>query len=105
MGFLHSTAADQRLRKRFRAVCAVTNAPCHICIRRGTPIELARIDYAAVGGPWSFECDHLQPIENGGELMSFENLGASHKRCNRAKGTRDIDKDPEYQGNWTVPDW
>ena len=64
------------------------------------------IDYAATRGPWMFEADHIQPVEQFPELvMDWNNLAASHRRCNRQKHTPDIAKDVEYQGGWVRPDW
>lgn len=106
MGYLHSAAAYQRLRRRFRDVCQRTDARCHLCLRRGVDLDLARIDYSATSGPWMFEVDHVKSVEQYPELMmDLNNWSPSHRRCNRMKHTRDIDKDVEYQGGWQVPDW
>ena len=75
MGYLHSTAAYQRLRRRFREVCERTNARCYLCIRRGVDLDLATIDYAATSGPWMFEADHIESVERFPELlMSWDNM-------------------------------
>lgn len=73
----------QRLRvecfKRDRA----RNAPCHICGQR--------IDYAAKPSttPDSYEPDHLRSVDRFPELALLpENVAASHRRCNRARGKK-----------------
>jgi hypothetical protein len=101
VGELHWSAPYQRLRRRFREVCRRTNARCFICIARGD-YENAGIDYQATSGPWMFECHHIRPVEQfPALLMTWENLAASHQRCNRSLGPRDI----EQQGPWIKADW
>jgi hypothetical protein len=102
VGYLHQTGPYQRLRRRFREVCRRTNARCYICIARGN-YEMAGIDYSATSGPWMFEVHHIRSVEEYPELvLCWENLAASHRRCNRQLGTKDLET---QGGRWIKPTW
>jgi 5-methylcytosine-specific restriction endonuclease McrA len=56
-------------------------AVCHIC---GQPIDYS---VPASSTPDSWEPDHLIPVAKAPELeLDLDNVAASHKRCNRARG-------------------
>lgn len=62
------------------------NAQCHICKGARGPI-----DYAAKPSstPLSWEPDHIKPRSRYPELaLDMSNIGASHKVCNREKGSK-----------------
>ncbi|MFA1703036.1 HNH endonuclease [Mycobacterium intracellulare] len=67
---------------------------------------MAAIDYEApANSPWSFELDHINPVESHPHLaLDPSNWVPSHCRCNRSKGTKSIES-IEQQGTWTKPDW
>jgi 5-methylcytosine-specific restriction endonuclease McrA len=94
----------QQLRARFKAHCRMRNALCHICVERGD-IEHAQIDYNAPPlSPNAFECDHIRPWETHPQARYlWNNLAASHSRCNRARGARTTT--PGKQQVWVKPDW
>lgn len=57
--------------------------PCHIC---GQPI---RYDLAPSSAPDSYEPDHRHDVATHPELALLpENVLASHRRCNRARGKK-----------------
>ena len=65
-------------RDRHRKIIARGKPPCHLC--------LEEIDYAAHWlDPLAFVIDHIIPLAKGGKDI-LENLGAAHRKCNRAKG-------------------
>lgn len=66
-------------RNRHRRQIAKGRPPCHLCG--------GEINYDAKShlDPLSFTIDHLIPIALGG-ADRLENLGAAHRKCNRAKG-------------------
>lgn len=56
-------------------------APCHIC---GQPIDYS---IPASYSEEAWEPDHIIPVSKNRELeLDLNNLGASHRRCNRARG-------------------
>lgn len=83
---LRNTYQWRKLKKQFKGRCRRSNAVCHLCVARGD-MERAVIDYDAPPlAPWSFEPDHLQPVETHPHLALVEaNLAASHSRCNRQR--------------------
>ena len=73
--------------RRLRVQCyerdRARRAPCHICGQA--------IDYGAKPSstPDSYEPDHLRDVDRHPELALLpENVGPSHRRCNRARGKR-----------------
>ena len=73
--------------RRLRAQCyerdRARGAVCHICKQP--------IDYSAKPSstPNSYEPDHLRDVRKHPELALLpENIGASHRMCNRARGRR-----------------
>ena len=100
MGYTHSQHRWAALRTKFKDHCRRTNARCHWCIARGD-YEHAAIDYITARSPWSFEADHLSPVSTRPDLaFEWANLAASHARCNRQKGTKDVVE----QQVWVKPD-
>lgn len=93
-------------RNRFKERCRRVNARCYWCQLRGADPELAQIDYyAEANQAWSFELDHLHPVETHPHLaLDPSNWVPSHSRCNRSKGTKSI-KNIERQSDWVKPDW
>ena len=70
------TRRDRRLAEQVRR----RGDNCHLC---GRPI-----DYTLPPGlPGSFEADHIVPHALGGQT-TLDNLAASHRACNRAKGAK-----------------
>jgi len=67
----------RRLTQRVRR----QQAPCHLC---GHPIDYT----LPPGHPDSFTVDHIQPLKLHPNLAhDYNNLAASHRRCNSSKGT------------------
>jgi 5-methylcytosine-specific restriction endonuclease McrA len=95
----------KQLRIRFKAHCRARNAPCWICVERGADPSFARIDYnAAPYDPSSFNADHARSWEEYPHLRyTFENLRASHRRCNLQRGKRPHTGDGEQHG-WVKPE-
>ncbi len=62
------------------------NAPCWIC---GQPINYALKPSSA---PDAYEPDHVRDVKTRPEL-AFDpgNIAASHRSCNRGRGTREVD--------------
>lgn len=57
---------------------------CHLC---GQPIR-ADVDQTH---PLAYQADHVKPYQSHPHLrMALHNLRPSHRRCNRARGTRDL---------------
>jgi len=96
----------QQLRARFKAHCRARNAPCWICVQRGADPSFAQIDYNALPlSPNAFECDHVRPWETHPEARYlWNNLAASHSRCNRQRGKR-MQTSEGTQQMWIKPDW
>lgn len=67
-------------RDRFRRIIAKDEPPCHVCGNH--------IDYQAHHlHPDSFTIDHITPLNRGG-TDTLDNIGAAHRRCNRAKSDK-----------------
>lgn len=78
-----STPQWQRLRLKCYERDKARRAKCHICGQD--------IDYAAKPSstPDSYEPDHLRDVDRYPHLALLpENVGASHRKCNRARGKR-----------------
>lgn len=74
------------IRDRHRAAIRRGKPPCYLC---GNDI-----DYTLKSpDPWSFEIDHIIPLTLGG-TDDLDNLGPSHRQCNRNKGARAYDPVP-----------
>ena len=102
MAYQHSLYAWKDLARRFKAHCKAVDAPCFWCVLRGDQ-EHARIDYLGKG-PWSFEADHIEPVDVApARAFAWSNCAPSHKRCNRAKGNKPVDR--AVPQTWVVPDW
>jgi 5-methylcytosine-specific restriction endonuclease McrA len=59
------------------------NAPCHLCGQA--------IDYRLKpsSSPDAYEADHIRDVDTHPELALLpENVAASHRRCNRARGKK-----------------
>lgn len=93
----HAIAERERSRRRGRhwggtpalrrAVFNRDGWKCHLCQKK--------IDAAvAWPNPWSASVDHIIPIAVGG-TDEFENLAASHLRCNTKKGRRIVWSAPQ----------
>lgn len=77
------TAAWRRLRRQCYERDRARDARCHICGQR--------IDYALApsSAPDAYEADHLRDVDTHPELALLpENVGPSHRRCNRARGRK-----------------
>lgn len=72
-------ARSTATRDRHRSVIKRGHPPCALC---GKPIDytLPHLD------PMSFVVDHIVPLARGG-ADELSNKQASHRACNRAKGT------------------
>jgi 5-methylcytosine-specific restriction endonuclease McrA len=70
--------------RRARQRLIDSKAPCHICGRV--------IDYTLPGSdPMGFAMDHVVPLHFGGHPTAPTNTRASHRSCNRTKGTKALD--------------
>ena len=79
-----STGTWVRLREQCWRRDKAANAPCHICGQR-----TIRYDLAPSSDPDAWEPDHIIPVDAHPELAEVpDNIGASHRRCNRAKGKK-----------------
>lgn len=59
-------------------------AVCHLC---GQPIDYT-LEPSSCEQAW--EPDHILPFDRYPELeLDLNNIAASHRRCNRARGTKD----------------
>ena len=76
----HSTRADQKAYKAFKAECQAQDLPCWLC-GQGIDYDLPKFDEAA------FERDHAHPVSTHPEL-EFDpgNWRPSHRRCNQVRG-------------------
>lgn len=99
MGDPRWTAAWRRLRRQCFERDRAKSAPCHICGQR--------IDYSLgySTGRDAYEADHLVDVSNHPELALLpENVGASHQRCNRARGKKaGIDNLGNRSRDWARP--
>lgn len=102
---IRSSSKYRTAQRQFKERCRRTGQRCYWCCLRGDS-ELAQIDYYAVANsPYSFELDHLHPIESHPELaFDPSNWVPSHSRCNRQKGAKSLER-VERQGDWVKPDW
>ena len=72
-------------RRQLRAWWKAQGLPCQICGRQ--------IDYSLPSGhPMSFEVDEKIPVSRGGDPLSRENTGPSHRSCNEWKGAMTLDE-------------
>lgn len=51
-----------------------------------------------------WDLDHIVPVDQGGELLSIDNLWPSHASCNRAEGARITNKKRSKKAQ-RVRDW
>lgn len=102
-------AAWRALKRKHKAHSKIHNAPCWLhaygmCLYHGAPI-----DYDAIPGtPTAYEADHKQTRKARPDLwLIWNNIGASHVRCNRARQDTHIDilKPVAAQDNWVRPKW
>ena len=78
-----STPQWQRLSRQCYERDRARRAPCHIC---GQPIDYS---LAPSSTRDAYEPDHLRDVNSHPELTLLpENVAASHRRCNRARGKR-----------------
>jgi 5-methylcytosine-specific restriction endonuclease McrA len=78
-----STPQWQRLRVECFERDRARNAPCHLCGQA--------IDYRLKpsSSPDAYEADHIRDVDTRPELALLpENVAASHRRCNRARGKK-----------------
>jgi 5-methylcytosine-specific restriction endonuclease McrA len=78
-----------------------------LCVARGD-LERAVIDYTAKPlSPWSFEPDHIQPVDTHPHLALVEaNLRPAHSRCNRQRCNSELLKPADaQQREWIRPSW
>lgn len=82
------TAEWRRLAQQCFARDRIANAECANCKGANGPI---RYDEPYSSGPWSYEADHIFPVEDHPELaLDPSNVQASHRRCNRSRGKRSV---------------
>lgn len=67
--------------KRLRARLRREQRPCHVC---GQPIDYTAHHH----DPLAFEMDHLWQVDLGGPLYEWDNLGSSHRACNRRRSNK-----------------
>ena len=78
-----STPQWKRLRRKCFERDRARRAPCHIC---GQAIDYS---LAPSSCPDAYEPDHLRDVFKYPELALLpENVAASHRRCNRARGRK-----------------
>ena len=102
---IRSSSRYRMAQRQFKDRCRRVDARCYWCVFRGDS-EMAEIDYQApANAPWSFELDHLHPIETHPHLAyDPRNWVPSHSRCNRQKGTKSLEH-LERQVDWVKPEW
>jgi hypothetical protein len=95
----------RKLKAGYKDRCRRSNALCHLCVARGD-LERAVIDYAAPPlSKWSFEPDHIKPVETHRHLVFVEsNWAPSHSRCNRQRQAAML-KDPATRRPWVKPNF
>jgi len=95
----------KKLKKQFRDRCRRSNALCHLCVARGDMVR-APIEYGAPPlSPWSFEPDHIDPVETHPHKALLEsNLKPSHSRCNRQRRD-DLLSEIDPSRVWVKADW
>ena len=77
-------AARDKVRARLKA----EGRGCWICRAFGRPDA---IDYdLPAGHPGAFEVDELIPVSKGGSPLEYDNLEATHRRCNEWRGNRSV---------------
>lgn len=79
---------DWRSTRAWRALaedCKLTYGwTCHLC---GQPIP----PHVPTRDPLAYQADHVKPYDTHPALrMALHNLRPSHRRCNRARGTREL---------------
>ena len=77
-------AARDKVRARLRA----EGRGCWICKAFGRP---DRIDYdLPPTHPGAFEVDELVPVSKGGSPLEYDNLAATHRRCNQWRSNKSV---------------
>ena len=61
---------------------------CWICRAFGRP-DAINYDLPA-GHPGAFEVDELVPVSKGGSPIQYDNLDATHRKCNEWRGNRSV---------------
>lgn len=80
-------ARRRAIKKRWRAI----GDPCHLC---GRPIDYSLTTWInprtgkRCPHPWSFVVDEINPVDNGGDPLDFENTQPAHWICNSRKGAK-----------------
>lgn len=101
-GFRMDGQAWRTLKRKHKAYSKIRRLPCWLaeygmCLLDGVPI-----DYDTVGNPDSYETDHKQSRATHPLLaMVWNNLGASHQRCNRSRQSKPV----VAQHVWVRPSW
>jgi len=96
MSDLHTTGRWKAMQQACRLRDMRANARCGIC-HRPIDYDLPSTD------PWSYEADHIRPASRYPELFfSYDNVQASHKRCNRKK--HDDERQRRSIGEWNGGD-
>ncbi len=89
--------------RAFKERCRLRGERCWLCPPDGPPIEYDAAPYAHLG----FELDHAQSVSDRPDLMWIEtNFRASHRSCNRSRGARAPQQDPNPPspfGTWVKP--
>lgn len=84
-------AAWRAIKRKFKSHSKIGGSGCWLdvhgmCLLSGMPI-----DYDSSGMPDSYETDHKVPRSVRPDLwLAWENLRASHLRCNRSRQAKDV---------------
>lgn len=70
---------QRKLYEQNRKIIFATQKICAIC---GKPVDFS----LKFPDPMSATCDHIIPIDRGGDPSSIDNLQLAHLCCNREKG-------------------
>ena len=80
--------ANGAARDKVRARLKAEGRCCWICKAFGRP-DAINYDLPA-GHPLSFEVDELVPVSKGGSPLEYDNLAATHRRCNEWRGNKSV---------------
>jgi 5-methylcytosine-specific restriction endonuclease McrA len=105
----------KELSQRFKAYSKSRKLPCWLheyglCVFHGAPIDYS----AAPMAPMGFETDHIKPrVTHPHLMMMWENLAASHSKCNRTRGATPVALETDSNTSngvsakpvWVRPTW
>lgn len=84
-------AAWRALKRKFKSYSKIHHSTCWLDVHGLCLLDGVPIDYITTGMPDSFETDHKVPRSVRPDLwLEWENLRASHLRCNRSRQAKDV---------------